>query len=174
MKHQYRFFSQLVLVLFFFTMLNGCVTNQSEVSEVPDKKRTVLELYLTATEAVDFLNKEGNKTLFIDVRTPAEVADGMPAMADANVPIINKAPTKVTVNNNFVADIEARLKEKGLDNQSPIVLICRQGNRSALATNKLAEAGYKNVYHVLDGVLGWKKNDLPWTLEIDKDKMAKL
>ncbi|HIE01229.1 MAG TPA: rhodanese-like domain-containing protein [Thiotrichaceae bacterium] len=172
MKHQSRFFCQLVAGLFLFTMLNGCVTNQPEV---PDKKRTVLELYFTATEAVDFLNKEGNKTLFIDVRTPAEVADGMPAMADANVPIIiNQAPSKVAVNNNFVAHIEKRLKRKGLDNQSPIVLICRQGNRSALATNKLAEAGYKNVYHVLDGVLGWKKNDLPWTLEIDKDKMAKL
>jgi rhodanese-related sulfurtransferase len=166
MKPQYRFFCQLVAGLFVFTMLNGCVTNQPEV---PAKKRTALELYFTSTEAADFLKKEGNKTLFIDVRTPAEVADGMPAMADANVPIIiNQAHRKVAVNNHFVANIEERLKEKGLDNQSPIVLICRQGNRSALATNKLAETGYKKVYHVVDGVLGWKKNDLPWALKIDK------
>jgi len=170
MKHQYRFFCQLVAGLFVFTMLNGCVTNQSGV---PDKKRTVLELYFTATEAVDFLKKEGNKSLFIDVRTPAEVADGMPAMADANVPLLINIRNQVA-NKNFVADIEARLKGKGLDNQSPIVLICSHGNRSAFATNKLAKAGYKKVYHVVDGVLGWKKNDLPWTVEINKEKMARL
>ena len=160
MKHQYRFFCQLIAGLFVFTMLNGCVTNQPEV---PNKKRTELELYFTATEAADFLKTEGKQTLFIDVRTPGEVADGMPAMADANVPIIiNQAPGKVAVNNNFTADIEARLKEKGLDNENTIVLICRQGNRSALATNKLAQVGYKKVYHVVDGVLGWKKKELPW------------
>jgi rhodanese-related sulfurtransferase len=167
MKHQYRFLTAPFLVVLFF-ILSGCITNQPDV---PDKKRTALELYFTATEAADFLNKEGKESLFIDVRTHAEVAEGLPAMADANVPIIiNRA----TINNNFVTDIEERLKEKGLDDQSTIVLICRKGNRSALATNKLAEAGYKKVYHVVDGVVGWKKNDLPWTLEIDKEKMTTL
>ncbi len=169
MKHQYRFFGQLVACLFVFTMLNACVTKQSGV---PYNKRTILELYFTATEATEFLKKEGNKSLFIDVRTPGELAaDGMPAMVDANVPLLI---TNQLANKNFVADIEKRLKIKGLDNQSPIVLICSHGNRSAFATNKLAKAGYKKVYHVVDGTLGWKKNELPWTVEIDKEKMARL
>ena len=155
MKLMYRFFCQLTVVLFVFTMLNGCVTNKPDL---PEKKRTVLELYLTAPEAVDFLKKQGKNALFIDVRTPVELNNGMPALADAHVPVIIKRDkTQVVVNNDFVNDIEDRLKEKGLDKQSPIVLICHQGNRSAMATNMLAKAGYKNVYHVIDGAIGWKK-----------------
>jgi rhodanese-related sulfurtransferase len=44
-----------------------------------------------------------------------------------------------------------------------IILICRQGNRSARAVDVLAKEGYKKVYTVTDGTLGWQKNNLPWS-----------
>jgi hypothetical protein len=58
-------------------------------------------------------------------------------------------------------------------------LICRSGDRSAAASHLLAEAGFKNVYSVVDGfegdlatdgpkagqraVNGWKNAGLPWS-----------
>jgi rhodanese-related sulfurtransferase len=69
-------------------------------------------------------------------------------------------------------------------------LICRSGDRSAAAANLLAEAGLKNVYSVVDGfegdlatqgpkagqrvVNGWKNAGLPWSYNLDKEKMYKL
>ena len=62
---------------------------------------------------------------------------------------------------------------------------CRSGGRSAMAANLLAQAGYKNVYNITDGiegdtvndpqslfngqrmVNGWKNSGLPWTDSID-------
>ncbi|OQY57384.1 MAG: hypothetical protein B6247_00050 [Candidatus Parabeggiatoa sp. nov. 2] len=162
----YRFY-QLVIVLSLFTM-TACGLKSNLKADLPDKKRTELELYLTATEAYDLLKKDGKNILFIDVRTQAEVVSlGMPTFADANVPYLRKKQNEnkkdlVVVNNDFVPAVEARLKEKGLHKQSTVLLICHQGNRSARATNALAGVGYKKVYHVTDGVTGWKKSDLPW------------
>ena len=63
--------------------------------------------------------------------------------------------------------------------------MCRSGGRSAKAVNKLAKAGYKNVYQIYDGfegdklndpgnskngkrvVNGWKNCGGPWTYKLD-------
>ncbi len=161
---------------------------------LPLGKITELGLYLTATEAYELIKKEANNILFIDVRTQAEIAFvGIPTMADANIPyeIIEDwhqwddkgKGFKMTVNDNFVNDVEQRVKEKGLNKQSPIILMCRSGYRSASGANLLAKAGYKKVYNLIDGfegdkaasgrrvVNGWKNNDLPWTDMLEKSKM---
>ena len=71
-------------------------------------------------------------------------------------------------------------------NQDDIILVtCRSGGRSALATNLMASAGYKNVYNITDGfegdmvkdegsafyekrmVNGWKNSGAPWTYALD-------
>ena len=167
-------FGHILVVLIFLTALIGCLS-KGEVSEnLPAQKTTQLGLYFTSTEAYDFLKKEGNNALFIDVRTRGEItSEGMPALADANIPyIMQRSEKEVVVNNDFVPAVKARLQEKGLDEQSPILLICRQGNRSAKAVNALAKVGYKNVYHVVDGANGWKQSQLPWSSEVDSEKMS--
>ena len=151
---------QLAIILSIFTLITGC--NNNNKPELPKSKRTDLALYLSTIEAHNLLEKEGQKTLFIDVRTPEEVANGMPAPADANIPIVRQNNNQTEFNDDFVTAVEASLAEKGLNKDSPILLICRQGNRSAVATNTLAKAGYKKVYNVTDGAIGWRKNDLPW------------
>jgi rhodanese-related sulfurtransferase len=81
------------------------------------------------------------------------------------------------------------LVEKDLGPDSPIVLICRSGDRSAAAANLLAEAGFKKVYSVVDGyegdvategpkagqrvVNGWKNAGLPWSYKLERAKMYK-
>jgi rhodanese-related sulfurtransferase len=166
--------------------------------DLPKGKKTELGLYLTAVEAYEFIKKEESHLLFIDVRTQAEIAFvGVPTLIDANVPyeVITdwsqwdekQKSFKMTENDNFVSAVESRLMEKSLDKQSPIIFMCRSGFRSASAVNLLAKAGYKNVYHLIDGfegdkapagpkqgqrVLdGWKNSDLPWTDQLEKTKM---
>jgi rhodanese-related sulfurtransferase len=170
-------------------------------ASVPEQKRTKLGEYLTAQEAAAFVTEHQPKVLFLDVRTPSEESFlGMPSMADANVPYMiqpefpewDKAKDnfKLEGNPDFIPEVRRRLSAKGLGQNDPIVLICRSGDRSAAATNLLSEAGFKNVYSVIDGyegdlskdgpkvgqraVNGWKNTGLPWTYQLEKEKMYKL
>jgi rhodanese-related sulfurtransferase len=170
-------------------------------ASVPPAKRTKLGQYLTAQEAAASVEKNASKTLFLDVRSPAELAFvGMPALADANVPYMieptfptwdsTRSTFKLEPNPDFLAEVRKRLGAKGLTANDAVVLICRSGDRSAAASNLLAEAGFKNVYTVVDGfegdlatdgpkagqraVNGWKNAGSPWTYKLDKAKMYKL
>ena len=163
---------QLFVISYLLIFLNGCTTSdelpEKVVKKTEQPKSTELELYLTSVEAYDLLDKDRQNTLFIDVRTQGEiVAEGMPNFADANIPYFLKQKeqdkVKMVINQDFVPAFEDRLKEKGLDKQSNIFLICRRGNRSAKAVNALAKLGYQKVYHVIDGTTGWKQNNLPFT-----------
>jgi rhodanese-related sulfurtransferase len=168
---------------------------------VPEPKRTKLGQYLSSQEAAKFMDQNGPKALFLDVRTTAEVMFlGMPMQADANVPYMKepdfpvwdgvKGTFKLEPNPDFLSEVRRRLAAKGLKATDAVVLICRSGDRSASAANLLAEAGFKNVYSVVDGyegdlavdgpkagqraVNGWKNAALPWSYKLDKAKMYKL
>lgn len=167
-------------------------------ADLDKKKQTTLGLYLTASEAYAMLNGHNADTLFIDIRTRAEVAFlGMPTTADANIPYLqengwgewddDKQTYKLTPNSAFLTEMEKQLTKKGLTKTSKIVVMCRSGDRSAKATNLLAQAGYTNVYTVTDGyegdvakegahkgervVNGWKNSGLPWSYKLKKEKM---
>jgi rhodanese-related sulfurtransferase len=190
-------------VVLFATVLamTSTVACAFDAASVPPQKRTKVELYLSAQEAASFVANSPAKTLFLDVRTPAEVMFvGMPTTADANVPYMvepdfpgwdaAKSTLKLESNSDFISEVRRRLSAKGLDSDSDIVLICRSGDRSAAAANLLAQAGLKNVYSVVDGfegdlatqgpkagqraVNGWKNAGLPWTYTLEKKKMYKL
>ncbi|HEY5941991.1 MAG TPA: rhodanese-like domain-containing protein [Solirubrobacterales bacterium] len=47
-----------------------------------------------------------------------------------------------------------------IDKDRPVVLYCRGGNRSSMATAALAEAGFDAV-KLTDGIVGWSEDDLP-------------
>jgi rhodanese-related sulfurtransferase len=168
---------------------------------VPAVKKTKIGQYLSSQEAAGFVDKNGAKVLFLDVRTPAEVAFlGMPASADANVPYMMepafrtwdsaKSNFKLENSPDFLPEVRRRLAAKGLAGDAPIVLICRSGDRSAAAANLLSDAGFKNVYSVVDGyegdiaaegpkagqrvVNGWKNAGLPWSYKLDKAKMYRV
>ena len=54
-----------------------------------EKQHTPQGIYLTALEAHDLMKKEGDKTLFIDVRTPYEFQYvGSTPMVDKNIPVV--------------------------------------------------------------------------------------
>jgi rhodanese-related sulfurtransferase len=188
-----------ICLALFFSTLNAAYA--VDPSSVPAVKRTKLDQYLTSQEAAAFVAKNAAKTLFLDIRTPSELAFvGMPTLADANVPYMiqpafpvwdsGRSTFKLETNPDFLPGVRRRLSAKGLTPGDTIVLICRSGDRSAAASNLLAEAGFKNVYSVVDGfegdlatdgpkagqrvVNGWKNAGAPWTYKLDPAKMYKL
>jgi len=42
-----------------------------------------------------------------------------------------------------------------------VVLICNSGNRSQAAAAILGQNGFKKIYNVLDGIIGWIDKGLP-------------
>ena len=74
--------------------------------------------------------------LLVDVRTPEEFATGHIAGA-VNIPL---------------QDIAARMSE--IPKDTPAIIYCRSGNRSAQAMQILANAGYTQIYD-LGGVIQW-------------------
>lgn len=189
MKKYGRYFSILLLAV-------NAVAFAANVdpASVPEKKRSKLGLYLTAQQAYEMSHSKADKTLFVDVRTRAEVNFlGTAANIDANVPYMemnewyawnDKSDSfKLEVNSDFAATIEKRLKEKHLSKNDTVILMCRSGDRSARAADLLADLGYKKVYSVIEGyegdmskdglrnVNGWKNANLPWSYKLAKTKM---
>lgn len=166
-------------------------------SKLNKKKQTTLGLYMTSQQANEHMMKNMEQSLFLDVRTPAELNYlGVTSVMDANVPTDmmdgsawddKKSRYKRKHNDNFVADVDARLKAKGLKKTDTVILMCRSGKRSAKAVNELAKNGYTKVYSVVDGYEGdkvkegenkgkrmkngWKNSGLPWTYSMDRDLM---
>jgi rhodanese-related sulfurtransferase len=55
-------------------------------------------------------------------------------------------------------ELPQRLEE--IDKDRPVVVYCRGGNRSTMATDALAEAGY-DAAKLSEGIVGWSEDDLP-------------
>jgi len=77
--------------------------------------------------------------VLIDVRTPAEVAEGM-APGAINIPL---------------QEIQQRLSEFPKDKD--LLIYCRSGKRSMAASNFLIENGYDKVFNVVGGFLAFPK-----------------
>jgi rhodanese-related sulfurtransferase len=192
----------LVFVLLFCAGLSGLVRAADPAwDSLPAIKKTKAGLYLTPQEAMQRMQSAGDKILFLDVRTRAEVSYlGMPTVADANVPYMDlsewyawdesRNAYKVEPNNDFVAEVARRLAEKKLSKEDTIILICRSGDRTSRAADLLASQGFSRVFSIPEGyegdlakdgdkagqraVNGWKNDGLPWTYKLDKKKMYKV
>jgi rhodanese-related sulfurtransferase len=166
-------------------------------ADLPEIKRSRAGLYLEAKDVPAFIDQHGGlgKVLFVDIRTRAEAMYvGMPTGVDALVPFVDHAELmtdwdaqrniyRLEPFQDFVPEMQRRLGAKTLSKDDYVVLICRSGDRSARAANRLAEDGFTHVYSVVDGfegdmskdgrrsVNGWKNAGLPWSYKLDKDKM---
>jgi rhodanese-related sulfurtransferase len=48
-----------------------------------------------------------------------------------------------------------------LPKDTPIICICRSGNRSHVACEQLAGRGFTNVTNLVGGMIGWSRSGLP-------------
>jgi rhodanese-related sulfurtransferase len=160
--------------------------------QLPKEKQTSLGLYVTAKEAYDKWRVAPGKVKILDVRTPEEyLFVGHPTMA-WNIPAYlqmyqwdaDKKRFPMKPNPDFISQVKELAKP-----DDSILVMCRSGGRSAMAVNLLAEAGFQNVYNIVDGMEGdavvdpesvfqgqrmkngWKNSGLPWTYHPDYDRM---
>ena|SRR5579885_3116888 len=92
---------------------------------------------------------DGDKMLLVDVREESEFAkDHLPGAIHLGKGVIER-------------DIETRVP----DLNTPIVLYCGGGFRSALAADNLQQMGYTNVISMDGGVREWRNKKYPMTRE---------
>lgn len=164
------------------------IKTELDPTKVSKSRQTPFGLYLTPQEA--FLAISANPDIvMIDVRDPIEISFvGHPKPMDGNVPlrtVSRKFDTKsgayvMKSNTNFVIDVDALMKRLGYTNTDPVFVTCRSGPRSAVAAKLLYDAGYKNVWNLVEGFEGsldiksgsrlnngWRNADLPWSYKIN-------
>lgn len=84
---------------------------------------------------------QDDNALLLDVRTPAEWADGI-------IPKAEKADVMNT--NGFMAQIS------NLDETKNVYVYCRSGQRSQVACGLLEKSGFKNTFNLLGGIMAWQ------------------
>ncbi|WDD92470.1 rhodanese-like domain-containing protein [Burkholderia sp. FERM BP-3421] len=106
--------------------------------------------------------------LLVDVRTAEERA--FVGQVPDSLHVAWATGTSLTRNPRFVRELEAKTGREAV-----VLLLCRSGNRSALAAEAAAKAGFTQVYNVLEGfegeldeaghrgaINGWRRHGLPW------------
>jgi rhodanese-related sulfurtransferase len=111
---------------------------------VEDAKKRVREVSIEDTKArLD----GGDKFVLVDVREESEYAkDHLPGAIHLGKGVIER-------------DIEERVPELN----TPIVLYCGGGYRSALAADNLQKMGYTSVLSMDGGIRGWREKHYPLT-----------
>jgi rhodanese-related sulfurtransferase len=161
-------------------------------SHLPKKKQTTLGLYVNAKEAFTNWHVHPDKIHIVDVRTPEEYIFVGHAPMAVNIPVqfvrhawdADKKKPVMEMNPKFVDQVKQKYSAT-----DTLYVMCRSGGRSAVATNKLAEAGFKTVYNITDGfegdtvkdensyfhgkryVNGWRNSGAPWTYKLSAEQM---
>ena len=87
---------------------------------------------------------EKNKNIYLlDVRTPQEYSQGRLA-GSVLIPL---------------GEFERRIRE--VPKNKIIIVYCAVGSRSKPAASFLSQQGYKDVYNMTDGIVGWYRNGFP-------------
>ncbi len=104
---------------------------------------------ITVQDLAALLDSETERVGILDVREPSEVGEG--AMANsARIPLGN---------------LKARVDE--LDRNQLIVVHCKGGYRSSVATSLLRRAGFRDIANLTGGFDAWKAAGLPYTQHQD-------
>ena len=113
---------------------------------VDDAKSRIKEISIDEVkEKLD----NGDKFALVDVREESEFAkDHLPGALHLGKGVIER-------------DIETRVP----DLNTPTILYCGGGFRSALAADNLQKMGYKNVLSMDGGIRGWREKNYPMTRE---------
>ncbi|GIV95427.1 MAG: sulfurtransferase [Herpetosiphonaceae bacterium] len=86
---------------------------------------------------------QGEKLQIVDVREPEEYAE-------AHVPGSLLIP---------LGQLAQRMDE--LPKDTPLVMLCRSGNRSGVAAELLQRAGRNDVTNLRGGIIAWARSGLP-------------
>ncbi len=183
------------LVLLTLALSLACAASALAADAPSDaRKHTKLGKYATAVESYEMWRAKPGAVFIVDVRTPEEydflghpdMAANVPAMLWTGVFDAQKKAYPLAPNAKFVEQLAQRYKKDDL-----IILMCRSGHRSAAAANLAAQAGFTNVYSMVDGYEGdkiadkaspafgkrlndgWRNSKNPWTTDLDEKLVYK-
>lgn len=91
--------------------------------------------------------------LILDIREPAEFA-ALHIKGSLHVP-------RGILESACEYDYEETVRELVESRNRDVVVVCRSGNRSALAAYTMRELGYQKVYSMKTGLRGWNDYELP-------------
>lgn len=96
--------------------------------------------------------------LLLDVREPAEF-DAMHIQGAVHVP---RGVLETACEYGYEETVPALVDSRDKD----VIVICRSGNRSALAALVMKQMGYQNPISLKTGMRGWSDSEMPM---VDKD-----
>ena len=135
---------KILAVLMFAVMLTACVTETAEnnsisVSESAETTEDAVLTYeqISAEDAKKLMDTESD-FIIVDARTTEEFAEG-------------HIPDAVLIPEYEIAD---RAPSELPDKDQLILVYCRSGRRSKIASQALADLGYTNVKE-FGGILDW-------------------
>ena len=95
--------------------------------------------------ATDAIKKTKEGILFVDVREPDELAEiSFHVQNIINIPL---------------STLTERMDE--IPKNKDVLLVCRRGRRSFIATERLLENGFTKVSNMKGGIMEWINNNLP-------------
>jgi rhodanese-related sulfurtransferase len=131
-----------------YPLLRRTMTHQHSprfLKMVDDAKSRIHEISIDQVQAK---LQGGEKFMLVDVREESEYAkDHLPGAIHLGKGIIER-------------DIEERVP----DPNTPMVLYCGGGFRSALAADNLQKMGFRNVLSMDGGIREWREKGLPLTV----------
>lgn len=105
---------------------------------------TPTELTIIYSKDVNKMISGKKKYIILDVRTPGEFNSGH-----------IKGAINIDVNQN---DVYTKIDK--LDKNAKYIVYCRTQNRSQVVGNYMISKGFKEVYKMQDGIVGWLANGL--------------
>lgn len=103
------------------------------------------ELTIIYSKDVNKMISGKKKYIILDVRTPGEFNSGH-----------IKGAINIDVN-----QMDVYTKIDKLDKKATYIVYCRTQNRSQVVGNYMINNGFKEVYKMQDGIVGWLANGLP-------------
>jgi rhodanese-related sulfurtransferase len=117
----------------------GWINNGFELDYIPQ---------ITVQDFVELRSQEPDRIAVLDVREPGEVATGIIENALC-IPL---------------GKLRSRLEE--LDRGKLLVVHCKGGYRSSIATSILRRAGFRDIANLIGGFEAWKTAGLPYTAPV--------
>ncbi len=144
LKFSYKFSKQLVIVLLFIIITAACGSKSDEpASTIEGEAIGQVVPVENIGSYTDILPSElqsmmdSKDFLFINVHVPYE---GEIPLTDASIPF---------------DEIESHMVELPADKDAKIVVYCRSGSMSGVASKALVGLGYTNVYNLDGGFRAW-------------------
>ena len=183
-----KFITVLTMTGLMWFALAGVLFAAEGAAPADPKKHTSLGKYVSSAEAYDMWKSNPGKVTILDCRSVEEYVYVGHATMAVNLPSrmnslkwdAEKKTYGMTENPDFEVQAQKRFKA-----DDTIMIMCRSGHRSAASVERLAKAGFTNVYNIVDGYEGdvvtdedsyykgkrakngWKNSSAPWTYQLD-------